>query len=101
MPKTNPSDLELLKSTPYFSSLKPSELETVRRHLRELAFQRGDTIFMEGDECEGLYLVRSGLVRIFKTSVEGREQVLFMARPGDSFNDVPVFDGGLNPASAE
>jgi CRP/FNR family transcriptional regulator len=45
-------------------------------------------------------VVKSGRIRIFKTSPEGREQVLLIAGPGDSFSDVPVFDGGPNPASS-
>ena len=35
------------------------------------------------------------------TSAEGKEQILYIVRPGESFNDVPIFDGGLNPASAQ
>jgi CRP/FNR family transcriptional regulator len=38
---------------------------------------------------------------VFKTSVEGKEQILSIVRPGESFNDVPIFDGGLNPVSAQ
>ena len=45
-------------------------------------------------------MVKSGRIRIFKSSPEEREQVLLIAKQGDSFNDVPVFDGGPNPASA-
>jgi CRP/FNR family transcriptional regulator len=38
-------------------------------------------------------------VRIFKTSVSGREQVLTVEGPGASVAEVPVFDGGNYPAS--
>jgi hypothetical protein len=34
----------------------------------------------------------SGVVKVFKTSAEGREQVLTVMRHGDSFNDVSLFD---------
>jgi CRP-like cAMP-binding protein len=40
-------------------------------------------------------------VKVYKTSPEGREQVLRIMQPGDTFNEVPVFDGGENPASVE
>ena len=39
-------------------------------------------------------------MRIFKSSPEGREQVLLTVTAGTPFNEVPVFDGGTNPASA-
>jgi CRP/FNR family transcriptional regulator len=41
-----------------------------------------------------------GRVRIFKTSVNGREQVLAVNIPGESVAELPVFDGGPYPASA-
>lgn len=42
----------------------------------------------------------SGRIRIFKLSPSGREQVLAVEGPGSSFVELPVFDGGVYPASA-
>ncbi|MDP3880425.1 MAG: Crp/Fnr family transcriptional regulator [Dehalococcoidales bacterium] len=89
-----------LESLPYFSKLSNEQMERVREGSVELSFPRSEIVFLEGEPCEGLYVVKSGQLRIFKSSPEGREQVLLIARPGDIFNDVPVFDGGANPASA-
>ncbi|MBI4303283.1 MAG: Crp/Fnr family transcriptional regulator [Chloroflexi bacterium] len=91
---------DLLKALPYFASLGSEEMARIAGKALELSFSRGEILFLEGELCRGLYVVKSGLVRIYKSSPEGREQVLMMARPGDSFNDVPLFDGGPNPASA-
>jgi CRP/FNR family transcriptional regulator len=46
-----------------------------------------------------MYFVASGAVKVFKTSAEGKEQILSIVRPGESLNEVPVFDGGPNPVS--
>ena len=48
-----------------------------------------------------LYFVVNGAVKVFKTSADGKEQIFSIIRPGDSFNDVPVFSGGVNLTSAE
>jgi CRP/FNR family cyclic AMP-dependent transcriptional regulator len=95
-----PSPADFPKSAPYFSALSDREFEQVKKEAVEEFFAKGEILFLEGDPCRGLYLVKSGRIRVFKSSPEGREQVLFLAGPGDSFNDVPVFDGGPNPASA-
>lgn len=95
-----PAPTDFFKSVPYFSGLGTREMERIRKEAVELAFSPGEILFIEGEICRGLYLVYSGRIRIFKSSPEGREQVLLIAKPGDSFNDVPVFDGGPNPASA-
>lgn len=64
-------------------------------------YQPGELIFNEGDPCAGLYVVQNGNVRIFKTSIGGREQVLSIDGPGNSIAELPVFDGGTYPASAQ
>jgi len=56
---------------------------------------------MEGEPAEALFFIASGAVKVFKTSAEGKEQILSIVRPGESFNDISVFDGGMNPASAQ
>ncbi len=90
-----------LKSIPYFAELEPPDIEQVARTLVERHFARGEVIFLEGNPSDGLYLVASGRVRIYKVSKEGREQVLTLAGQGETFNEVPTFDGGPNPATAE
>ncbi len=91
---------DFLRSVPYFSALGPEEIKRIAKETLEHSFAKGEILFLEGEPCRGLYVVKSGRVRIFKSSPEGREQVLLIARQGDSFNDVPVFDGSPNPASA-
>ncbi|MDP2675028.1 MAG: Crp/Fnr family transcriptional regulator [Dehalococcoidia bacterium] len=90
-----------MKRVPYFADLGEAEIESVAARVVERGFSKGEVIFLEGRPCEGVYLVVSGQVRIYKVSPEGREQVLLVAGPGETFNEVPVFDGGPNPATAE
>lgn len=93
--------VSFLKSIPYFSRLSPDELDSVRKLIFERKIERGEVILLEGEPPEALYFVGSGAVKMFRTSADGKEQVLDIVRPGDSFNDVPIFDGGLNLASAQ
>jgi CRP/FNR family transcriptional regulator len=93
--------LEFLKSIPYFSELSPAELDSIRELTFEKTAERGEIILLEGEPAEVLYFVVSGAVKVFQTSATGKEQILQIVRPGESFNDVPVFDDGLSPASAQ
>ncbi len=93
--------LELLKGIPYFSDLNLAELESVRKVVFEKTADRAEMISLEGEPAENLYFVASGVVKVFKTSAEGKEQILSIVRPGGSFNDVPIFDGGPNPVSVQ
>jgi CRP-like cAMP-binding protein len=93
-------NLEFLKSILYFSDLGPAELESIRALVFERTADRAEMVLLEGETAENLYFIASGVVKVFKISAEGKEQILSIARPGESFNDVPIFDGGSNPASA-
>ncbi len=92
--------MEFLKSTAYFSGLGPAELESVKRFIFEKTTGRGEMIVAEGETARELYFVVSGVVKVFKTSADGKEQVLSLVRPGESFNDVPVFGSAPNMTGA-
>jgi len=93
--------IEFLKRLPYFAGLEAPVLESVRRYVFEKKADRGETLAFEGEPADVLYFVFSGVVKVFKTSADGKEQIFHIIRPGESFNDVPVLGGGVNPVSAE
>ncbi len=85
---------------PYFRMMDDDVLAVLDGAALKREFQAGDMIFMEGEPTSGLWIVERGRVKIFKLHVEGREHILHLLGPGDSFNDVSAFDGGPNPANA-
>jgi CRP/FNR family transcriptional regulator len=93
--------VELIKSIPYFAGLSSVELESIKALVFEVEAERGKLLLLEGESSEALYFVVSGAVKVFKSSPDGKEQILQIMRPGEAFNEVPVFDGGLNLASAQ
>lgn len=93
-------EVERLRQIPLFAALGPQDLASVAAMTVERHYGRGDIILLEGDMGGALYYVHSGLVKVFKTSASGKEQVLRLISPGYTFNDVPALDGGPNPASA-
>ena len=95
-----PVDVEMLRQIPLFATLSVEDLVHVAAMTVVRHYDRGDLILLEGDLGGALHYVRSGLVKVFKTSVGGKEQVLRMIASGHTFNDVPALDGGPNPASA-
>jgi CRP-like cAMP-binding protein len=91
---------EFLKRISYFSGIALADLESIKKLVFERSADRAEMVVLEGEPAANLYFVASGAVRVFKTSAEGKEQILSIVRPEESFNDVPIFDGGPNPASA-
>lgn len=89
-----------LKRIPLFADLSPAELDFLLARAILVHRGPGERIFTEGDVCEGLYVIESGRVKIFRTSPNGREQILALEGAGASIAELPVFDGGDYPASA-
>ncbi len=92
-------DIEILKSINYFAGLDSAELQFIKGYIVEKKVGKGEMIQQEGEWSDYLYFVVSGLVKVYKTSLSGKEQILHVAPPGDSLNDVPTFDGESNAAS--
>ncbi len=90
----------VLSKVQIFAGLTDAELLFLAQRAVARSCSAGEMIFAEGDACSGLYVVETGHVRIFKSSAAGREQVLSIDGPGSSIAEVPVFDGGVYPASA-
>ncbi len=92
-------DIDSLKSINYFAGLDNKDLEAIRKYISEKSLDKGEIILREGEWSDYLFFLISGLVKVFKTSQNGKEQILHIAPPGDSLNDVSTFDGGTNQAS--
>jgi CRP-like cAMP-binding protein len=90
----------VLQQAALLSNLSREELQTLATRTVRKLFSAGELLFSEGEPCSGLHIIARGRVRIFKTSVNGREQVLAVNAPGESVAELPVFDGGPYPASA-
>jgi len=99
--KARPDLALALVQTPVFADLAKPELDFLAQRAVVRRFSADELIFSEGDPCPGLYVSESGLVKIFKSSPGGREQVLSIEGPGQTIAEIPVFDGGSYPASAQ
>jgi CRP/FNR family transcriptional regulator len=89
----------LLKEVPYFRNLDAQALEIVAQEVVVQHYPAGAIIFLEGDPVAGLHLVAEGLCKVYRLSEGGREHILTTLGPGGSCNEVPVVDGGPNPAN--
>ncbi len=84
-----------------FEGLPPDHLDELTDIAIEKTYSRGETIFFEGDEGNGFYMVGEGKIKIFKLSPMGKEHILHIFGQGEPFGEVPVFHGWPFPANAE
>lgn len=84
-----------------FKGLTETELRQLQRISERRTCDKGDTLFQEGAEGVGFFVVVEGQIKIFKMSLDGREQILHILGPGDPLGEVPVFAGQTFPANAQ
>jgi len=46
-------------------------------------YKRGDILYNEGNRISGFFCINSGIIKVFKTGVDGKEQIIRFARKGE------------------
>jgi signal-transduction protein with cAMP-binding, CBS, and nucleotidyltransferase domain len=77
-------EIAALRGIPEFGALADTELTYVQQVTRQRRIQRGELLFLEGEPGEQLYYLQSGRVKVFKTSSDGKEQVLRLFHAGET-----------------
>ncbi len=86
-----------LQKNPYFARLDQQALSDLVQEMSLRAYKPDEVICWQGEPCEGLFILNSGAVKLFKMSPKGRELIIKIFEEGSTFNEVPVFDQGVNP----
>jgi signal-transduction protein with cAMP-binding, CBS, and nucleotidyltransferase domain len=69
---TIPSPVEFLAQVEFFSALRAEELEQIETQVQSKWYDLGETVANAGEPAESIFIVRSGMVRMFKES-KGKE----------------------------
>ncbi len=84
-----------------FSGIDSKGLKLIEQAGKYFTAEKGNFLFFQDDPADRFYVIISGKVKIGKTSPDGKEQILMMAGPGDSFGEAALFAGKIYPANAE
>ncbi len=85
--------VQVVRTVPLFSSLTPSDWESVAELLNGHCYPKDAYICFEGDPPEALYVVWIGQVKLLRHSEQGRDVVLDVIGPGHMFGEMAVLDG--------
>lgn len=92
--------VEILREVRGLNSLPLADLRALADACEVRKAARGAPLFAEGAPAEGLFVVRTGEIKVTKQGKDGREQIIYLARPGRPISEGVRFDGGKYPASA-
>ncbi len=72
-----------IRTHPLFRHLSEEELQDISLNKITETHKRGSIIYREGSRMKGFYCVHSGIVKIYKTGFDGKEQIVRFAKPAD------------------
>jgi CRP/FNR family transcriptional regulator len=100
MPSVTGSRSEKLRGVSFFRDLSPEALDLISDRMVRRSAPSGCILFRKGETARGVYVLVKGRVEIYRSTADGREQILHSESPVQSIAELPVFDGGEYPASA-
>jgi CRP/FNR family transcriptional regulator, dissimilatory nitrate respiration regulator len=91
---------DTLRQIYLFSGVPAADLEVLAGMAVSRAFPKQVVIFWEGRDAQGFYILTAGLVKLVKSSPEGKEYIIRLVNPGETFAEAAVFGDISYPASA-
>lgn len=92
--------VQRLAGVSLFKGLERARLGSLAPIVSVRRMQQGEVLFQEGEPATGLFAVLAGRVKVYKSTEEGKEQILRVWDAGEIFGEAPALWGGYFPASA-
>jgi CRP/FNR family transcriptional regulator, dissimilatory nitrate respiration regulator len=89
-----------LRSCQLFVGLPATDIAAIAAFVVPKHLEKGEYLFREGDGSEGFYIVQKGAINVHRVSAAGKEQVIHMFRPIESFAEAALATEGGYPADA-
>jgi len=90
-----------LETGSIFKYLTPDEVEALNFEKDFRHYKRGDILYQEGNRISGFFCVHSGIIKVFKTGFDGKEQIIRFAKKGDIIAYRSVLSNELACTSAK
>jgi CRP/FNR family transcriptional regulator len=87
--------------SPFCGALSADEMNTFMKLKRGHHYSAGQTIFYEGNPCQGIYILCSGSVKLTQSSQTGQQQIIGIVSPGDLIEKGALFHAGAHSSTAE
>lgn len=92
---------EFLPKVPLFAGLSAKELNKLSKAMQSKKYKKGSYLFFENDKGREMFLIASGLVKVYKSDNTGRVKTLSYLREGDFFGEMALLDIEVRSASAQ
>lgn len=96
-----PEDIAIASSSLLIGGLSPGAQNTLLQRAQVREFDRGSTLFLQGERANAIYIVLEGWVKLYRIARNGSEAVVGVFTKGRSFGEAVAFRHDIYPVSAE
>lgn len=97
-----PIDKFHFRSNSIFEGLPENEMKFIEERMIDKKIKKGQSIFNEGSFPNGIFYLKKGKVKKFKTNQEGKEQIIYICSEGELLgyqaliSEEPYFDSAMS-----
>lgn len=91
---------QFLNHLDLFKRLPSGERRRLAQAAQEKRYEKGDTVFREGQPAEAVWIVKSGRVHLMKFLADGKASTTCVMKSGEPFCCLPALDGKPYPVDA-
>lgn len=91
---------EILRQTELFRDASPAMTKVLADAVQYHELSKGDFLFNEGDEGFHFYIVVEGAVKLVKTTFDGKESLVRIMKPFETFGEVIIFESNEYPVTS-
>ena len=92
-------DRDIVRHSSVFRFLSDEHFDAIEALLQDERYDFGDVIVKQGDPADAFYVLTTGRARALKIRADGEEIPLGVLKPGDSFGEAALADGGTRNAT--
>ena len=93
-------DIDVVRKAPLFAALNDEAARALMESMTSSHLERSDILFREGEQGDRIYVIGEGKIKLGRSSVDGRENLLAILGPGEMFGELSLFDPGPRTATA-
>lgn len=92
---------DFLTQLPFFKGLQEPQLQAFLRAADTREYSKGQRLFAAGDRAAKFFVILSGWVKLYRSTIEGEEAVLAIFTRGDVFGEAAMFEDATYPFSVD
>ncbi len=90
---------KIVKTIPFFANLTDQQLSSLLERTNIYKCKKGETIFLDDDQSQLMYIILKGRVKVVEITKDGQERVMAFRHRGDYFGEMGLLDGKTDSAT--